>query len=174
MERGALLLVLGVVWAIAIEAWPALPERIPLHFDAAGHADGWGQKTLLVWFALPGLASVLALGLGLVLPWWMLRLARSNSPWLNVPHKKLFQALPEEARERAVLVPARWLVRMAMLVAVLFGAILYGSWQVAVRQWDRLPPGPFFGLVGGVFVLALVMAVSSSRAVRREVELANL
>lgn len=46
---------------LLVQYFPALPARIPVHFNAAGQVDGWGSKhTLLFLFAL---TAVLLLGL---------------------------------------------------------------------------------------------------------------
>ncbi len=46
---------------LLVQYFPALPAMIPVHFDAAGQADGWGSKnTLLFLFAL---VVVLVVGL---------------------------------------------------------------------------------------------------------------
>jgi len=41
-----------------------LPDRIPTHFDLAGHADGWGSPQALL--MVPAVAFVLYLGITLV------------------------------------------------------------------------------------------------------------
>jgi len=75
-------------------AYPRLPGRIPVHFNASGNADCWAEKSRGLWFALP----IVALGLtGLM---YLMSLAvsgaRHNPRWLNIPHKAQFLALPPE------------------------------------------------------------------------------
>lgn len=51
--EGIALLVLGLHIAITVRALfgsDHLPERIPIQFDAAGHATGWGSPAMLILF----------------------------------------------------------------------------------------------------------------------------
>ena len=169
MARGALFASVLANWVLAGWWWGELPERIPIHFDGFGNADGWAQRSWWAWFAMPVLATGIALGFGLVLPRVMVALAKSNSPWLNVPNKKAFTALPEDARVRAVRGPATWLSGLAIAVQVLFVWITFGSARVATGAWSRLPPGPSYALIAAVLACAACLAVAAHRAVRREI-----
>lgn len=171
MRRLQVVLVVVVLanWALAAWSWPDLPERIPMHFDAAGRADGWVRRSPWYWFALPALGTALALALGLLLPRWLRTLARANSPWLNVPHRRAFAALPVQARERAVAAPAGWLALLGITMQLLLGWIVLGSARVAGGAWQQLPPWPSYLLVGAVLATALGLCVAGSRAVRREI-----
>ena len=61
-------LVLGAVAvALAIAFWSKLPAEVPMHFNGAGAADGWGDKAAF----LGGLVGV-ALGLPVVVFGWSL------------------------------------------------------------------------------------------------------
>ena len=42
-----------IAWLIGI--YPELPERIPIHFNAAGEVDGWGKKGMIWTLPLIGL-----------------------------------------------------------------------------------------------------------------------
>jgi hypothetical protein len=167
--RIALLLALLAVWGIAIAEWPALPARVPIHFDLAGRADGWMAKSAWTWFALPLPGTVLGLGFGFLLPHWMVALARRNSRWLDMPRKAQFTALPAAARERAVRAPARWLLALACLLEVLLAFVILGSAEVARGDWDVLPTWPAFALVGALLACAAALGFDAARAVRREV-----
>jgi uncharacterized membrane protein len=171
--RVVLVLSLLAVWALAAIAWPKLPARVPIHFDAAGRPDGWVERSAWWWFALPALATVLALLLGFALPRWMVAMARANSRWLNMPRKAEFMALPADARERAIRAPLAWLVLLACLLQVLVGWIVFGSARVATGAWATLPAPTSFVLIGAVLACAIGLAVAGSRAVRREVERAR-
>lgn len=168
MAKLVLLLAMLGVWGLAAWLWPGLPERIPMHFDFAGRPDGWVEKSVLVWFGLPALATAVSAVLGLLLPIWMVHLARTNSRWLNVPRKDLFVQLPVEARVRAVAAPARWLTVLGCLVQGLFGWIVFGSSRVAVGAWDVLPATPTFVGVGAIVLCAIGLAFAGAHAVKRE------
>jgi uncharacterized membrane protein len=171
MRPAAVVLVLAIaaVWGIAIAAWPELPARVPIHFDALGRADGWVDKSAFAWFGLPALATVVGIVVGLLLPRWMVAMARANSKWLNVPRKTQFMALPVDARERAIRAPMMWLVAMVIGVEALFAWILYGSAEVAAGGWESLPPLPLHATLGAVVLCVVAMVTAGLRAVQREV-----
>jgi uncharacterized membrane protein len=54
------LLLLGVMLVLLAATWPVAPERVPVHWNAAGEIDGYGSKTL-------GLLLPPLFGLGLYL-----------------------------------------------------------------------------------------------------------
>ena len=115
-----LALALVAVWALALTAWPDLPERIPTRFDMQGQAIAWGEPAFGTWFVLPTLATAVAGGLGLALPSWIVALARRNSSMLNMPQRAKFRALPEAARVRAAGAMASGLQRLSLLLAIAF------------------------------------------------------
>lgn len=61
------LVLIVLVSAVTWHYFPALPEHIPLHWNAAGEVDGHGPRAML-WLLGPGLMTLVAL-LGLALPW---------------------------------------------------------------------------------------------------------
>ena len=89
---------------LAIQAWSNLPTTIPIHFDAAGNADGFGSKGM-IWL-LPAI--------GVVMVPAMLFLRRF--PWLsNVP----FEITEENAAYQYGLI-VRLLSLLACFVSLLF------------------------------------------------------
>ena len=52
-------------WILAILSFPDLPESIPTHFNAAGEADGFGEKTNI--FVLPIVGTILFIGMTLII-----------------------------------------------------------------------------------------------------------
>jgi uncharacterized membrane protein len=54
--------------------WSALPERIPVHFDASGQPNGWGGKDMLLFL----LAATVVMAI-------MLTLAESYQRLINIP-----------------------------------------------------------------------------------------
>jgi uncharacterized membrane protein len=67
--RALLLCILMILAMTAITAYyyPALPESLPIHWNAAGQVDGYGARWHL-WLLGPGCMSALLL-LAIVLPW---------------------------------------------------------------------------------------------------------
>lgn len=61
------LVLIAVSSAITWHFYPALPESVPVHWNAAGEVDGVGPRAML-WLLGPGLMALVGL-LGLVLPW---------------------------------------------------------------------------------------------------------
>ena len=172
MIRVLVVAALVALWSFAVIAWPDLPEQIPTHFDLQGNADAWDEPGFGSWFFLPTLATVLGGLLGLALPGWIRSMARRNSSMLNMPQRDKFRALPEEARVRAVASIAGGIGWLGVTLVAMFGWILYGMNEMAHARWKTLPPLGLFGLVGVVFAQSIWLAISSSRAVTREVDAA--
>jgi len=109
--------IMGVLIGIylAIQAWPNLPTTIPIHFDAAGNADGFGSKAM-IWL-LPAI--------GVVMVPAMLFLRRF--PWLsNVP----FEITEENAAYQYGLI-VRLLSLLACFVSLLFLLLVYDTISIA-------------------------------------------
>lgn len=53
--------VLVAVWYLTISHYSTLPDTIPIHFNAAGKADGFGGKISIL--LLPGISTILFIGL---------------------------------------------------------------------------------------------------------------
>lgn len=53
-----------VLLARTVEAWPRIPERVPIHFGASGLPDGWAEKSVASVFLVPILGLVMAVVLG--------------------------------------------------------------------------------------------------------------
>ena len=165
----ATILALLAVWILAAAIWPRLPESIPVHFGPGGLPDRWGARSASQWFVLPAIPTAMAVLLAAADA--LVRfLARYRPLLVNVPRKKEFAALPEEARLQALL-PVRALCwGAAAPVAVMFGYILWATYAAAVG-------GAISGVgfvvatvvsVGGVFAWTAVCLVAAAAAVREE------
>jgi uncharacterized membrane protein len=100
---------------LAIQAWSNLPTTIPIHFDTAGNADGFGPKGM-IWL-LPAI--------GVVMVPAMLFLRRF--PWLsNVP----FEITEENAAYQYGLI-VRLLSLLACFVSLLFLLLVYDTISIA-------------------------------------------
>ncbi|HEY3966539.1 MAG TPA: DUF1648 domain-containing protein [Planctomycetaceae bacterium] len=55
-----------VALGVTAVLYPSLPEKIPMHWNASGEIDGWGEKWMA--FLMPGM-MVFILGLLSVIPW---------------------------------------------------------------------------------------------------------
>jgi len=124
-------------------AWEALPELIPVHFDASGEPTRWAARSFGSWFGLPIIAlAMVALNYGL---------AAALGRWphlVNLPDKRRFLSLPPERRER-VLAPMReMLYALSTPLLLLFLLIQVGTYREAIG-----------GSAAPFTVAALLMAV---------------
>ncbi|WP_061960363.1 DUF1648 domain-containing protein [Demequina flava] len=137
-------LVLTVCGAAAgLIAYPSLPDRIPIHWNAAGVADGWGSPVMLA--VLIGLWVALVAGL----------------EWLSrVPH--ILNYLVEVTQDNA---PGLYgaavdmLVWLNLAIAVLFGSLVAQSYGM------NLEVATGFALAGTLVIL-VVGIVRMVRAAR--------
>ena len=166
-------LALAALWSCSAWLWPALPARIPMHFDFGGRPDRWVERTPFQWFLLPAIGTGMGLLFALALPAWIRRLAAKDSAYLNVPEKRAFARLAPEARVRAVL-PMMVLLRViAAEVALLFAGILIGSARVAAGASSGLPPALLWTAVLALPATALCSIPFGHASVRRELERAR-
>ena len=153
------------LWARAILWFPALPERFPIHFNAAGTPDGWSTNPA-AWFLLPGIALALTLFLGGIAR-WSASLARNAPALFNVPRKELFLKLSPEGRARVAAPTQAFLAWMLVLLHALFLYILEGSARVAVGSAQVLPSWPVFVFLGCVFATLPVYLIATIKVVDR-------
>lgn len=161
---------LALLWCVSLWLWPQLPEQIPLHFDGEGTPDRFGARSLVNWFLLPGLGTLLVALFSFVLPPWIVALARRDSPYLNVPQRAELSKLSPEARVRAVQPVGSMLMVIAAEVALLFTLLQFGTARVASGAWQKLPTTMAFGAVGVLVATTLVWLPLLNRGVRRELE----
>jgi uncharacterized membrane protein len=53
-----------LAWIMAAKYYQELPDTIATHYNLSGQADGYGSKKLI--FVMPGIATVVAIGLALL------------------------------------------------------------------------------------------------------------
>ena len=101
------------IWALTLTNYSILPEIIPIHFNGAGKADGFGNKTHI--FVLPIISTLLFIGL----------------TTLN-KHPHIFNYPSQITKENAVhqYTNATRMMRVLKLVIVLlFGLIVFKTIQ---------------------------------------------
>lgn len=154
-----------LLWAGAIAAWPLLPDPVPIHFDVHGRPDGWlphHAGGFVVWLLLPAIAT-----LGSLILRWAPRAARSNPTLWNIPHKREFLALDEAARA-----PIHERLERFLASATLLTTALMASVQAAIFLSATGRPVSAVLLVGFILLycaVVLVLAVRSSREVAQAV-----
>jgi uncharacterized membrane protein len=111
---------------LSLNAFPDLPERIPLHFGSGGEPDRWGDRTLLSWLLLPLIAAgtvVLLYGVGAFIP--------SRPQSFNVPDKQKLLALPPHLQRWVMSGVVNMLHVLALTMLVMFCGLQYGAWESA-------------------------------------------
>lgn len=131
-------------------AWFTLPERVPLHFGAAGQVDRWGSRTE----AVVTMGAIIG---GMALLFWVLVLAVPRLPasLVNLParDKEWWLATPERHEElnRRLVADLYLLGAATVLLVVLLEA---------ATVWQARTPDPALGpwfwvLTAGYLVLVL-------------------
>ncbi|MGO4375177.1 DUF1648 domain-containing protein [Paenibacillus sp. MCAF20] len=135
----ACILVLMVSFIYMLIKWTNLPTTIPIHFNARGEADGWGNRVTLI--LLPFIALILYVGLSLL---------------RRVPHHfNYIVPITEqnaEAQYRLSLLLISWI---KLEIVILFGYISWSSIQNAVGLSSGL----------GIWLLPVSLAVMISTIV---------
>lgn len=161
------LLSVALLWTHAALLYPALPDRIPTHFDAAGTPDRWAARSPANWFLLPSLAVVIV-ALFLSIAWWGRALVVRAPGIVNMPYKRLFLRLSPDARIR-VFEPTRvFLALFALLLTVLFWYLLEGTSAVALGRRAQLPSWPVFAFVGTVLLALVPYYLATARRILGE------
>ena len=114
----------AVLIAFGVWGYRHLPERVPTHFGLDGQPDGWGGRSVFLWFPLVGLATLL---ITTAATHYSLR----NPRLVNIPNKKQFLELPE-GEQRRVLQPMELMMNfLGTLMMLLFLVIEYAMYRGA-------------------------------------------
>ena len=167
--HGASWLVLVEIWLSAIEAWPTLPAKFPMHFDFAGRPDSFVDKSVVAWFLLPVFASVMNVGLSLLSPMiqWM---ALKHPEFVNMPRKEQWLKLDSQARLRTLQPVFRAMRVLQFIVMALFLFIVVSSAKVASGQWSVLPTWPMYLFLAALGASVGWLLLRSVTAVKKEVK----
>ncbi len=110
------------IWIITFANYASLPETIPIHFNAAGVADGFGKKATIL--TLPIVATILFL---------------SMSVLNKYPQIFNYPTTITEENARAQYTSATRLIRMIkLIIIVIFTVISYKTIQTATKKADGL------------------------------------
>jgi uncharacterized membrane protein len=167
--NGASWLVLVGIWLSAIEGWPTLPAKFPIHFDFVGRPDSFVDKSMVAWFLLPVFASVMNTGLSLLAPMirWM---ALKHPEFVNMPRKAQWLKLDSQARLRTLEPVFGAMCVLQLLVMGLFLFIVVSSVKVASGQWSVLPTWPMFLFLAAIGASVAWLLFRSITAVKKEVK----
>ena len=133
------------IWALTLTNYSILPEIIPIHFNGAGKADGFGNKTQI--FVLPIISTLLFIGL----------------TTLN-KHPHMFNYPSQITKENAVhqYTNATRMIRVLKLViVVLFGLIVFRKIQIVNGHADGLGTWFLPLTMGMIFIPMLYFLIKS-------------
>lgn len=118
-EAGCWILLL-IIWAYTLYYFDALPDTIPIHYNAAGEVDGTGNKWNIL--ALPIVGSVLTFGIFVM---------GKYPHYFNYPIE-----INEENAAFQYLLSTRLLRWIRIIILILFGSIVYETVQISLGQPD--------------------------------------
>jgi uncharacterized membrane protein len=152
--------------AFALATFGSLPERIPVHFNASGEADGFASAGFASWSSL----WFISVGLGALFAWTSLRIDRFPQRYLSIPRRDEIFGLPAAARSRVMAVVSfHILVLTGLIMAFMFGLHICIALTIH-GAIDRLPV--IFILVGLALLMLYVipMTVRLLSSVNREID----
>lgn len=131
----------GLTAAFTLAVYPWLPERIPVHFDAHGVADGTLPRPLGAWFGVVfgvGIWLLMRAGHRVLPPDWRLRMQASPMPVVAFLMTVLFAAIQGVILYAALAAPPD--------VARVMGCALGGFWFLLGLVLPRVRRNPFVGI----------------------------
>jgi uncharacterized membrane protein len=153
-------MLIGSAWA-----YPRLPDRMPVHFDAAGDVTRWVEPSLGGWFLLPVLGIATA-GLN----YWLAGLLPKRPHLFNFPDKQRFLDLPPNRQAPVIDRMREFLYGLALPLLCLFATL---QWMI-YRTSLGADPRPYVAatLVAGALMTPLILILwlpRIQREVRRQV-----
>ena len=133
------------IWALTLTNYSILPEIIPIHFNGAGKADGFGNKTHI--FILPIISTLLFIGL----------------TTLN-KHPHMFNYTSQITKENAVhqyTNATRMMRVLKLVIVVLFGLIVFRKIQIVNGHADGLGTWFLPLTMGMIFIPMLYFLIKS-------------
>jgi len=152
-----LLATLVVVWTFAqgMRIYEDLPQRMPVHFGAAGRPDGWAGKNVFSVYGLLIVGAALLLVLALV--------SRLSARWCNFPGKERVLRLPPSQQAYVIAPMQEILVWIGAATAIAFTFAARQTWEIALGQrgeltwWLMLVPA-VAGIGGAILGIAGIRA----------------
>jgi len=125
--------------AYAMAHYGEMPERIPVHFDAEGHPDGWASKSVFQVLLLPAMTLVFGSFLG-VMAVMLLHAKR------GLRHPGTVASAEAGRRFRSAI--SRFLCGMTVAVTGMFALIHVGQVRAALGDEASLEPLVFVVAIG--------------------------
>jgi uncharacterized membrane protein len=154
----AFAIILGIMEALYF--YPLLPDRMAIHFNASGAADGWGPK--LPFFALYGVIVVI-----MSLLFWGLPLVIRLVPesLINLPNKEYWLA-PERKKQTLDRLSDQMLFTGCMALLLMDG-ILFLVIKTNLSAIPALPTEWMWGLIVVFIAANVVWTINLIRSFRR-------
>lgn len=165
--KAATLLNLAILiasWVIGARYYTLLPDRIPIHYDLSGQANGWASKSFWSVFIVPLAQTFLAL---------LFALLSRYPQYSNIPTTIALEALQPEVRE-CVYAVVRKMLSLICAAVNAFMLILYAQMlRAAVDPQPQLDTRWLIILTIGLALLITISTVRAFRAMRRIVKAAQ-
>ena len=158
-------MLLVAMWAYSITQWFELPEEIPMHFGFSGNPTRFADSTLLNWFMLPVITTVLVVFI-LSMTGRGIRRFPGLINWSNDAQRRAFMTLNDEQREPAFKLFYGIGLWLATYISAQFFYLHYATFQVAAGLWSGLPAPYLLDLIPLISILA-VLVVDLNRKLNR-------
>ena len=139
------------LWGFTIFSFVKLPETIPIHFDASGRPDNYGNKLTL--FLLPVIGSIIYAGI----------------TYLN-KYPRVFNykvQITEENAESQYSFATRMLRILKFSIMLIFSLIVLYSYWTAIGH-TKAPGRWFLPLILGIISIPLIYLVIKSLRVQKK------
>lgn len=136
-----------LMWALLLSQYAKLPEIIPIHFNAAGKADGFGNKATIL--MLPIIASMLFVGMTALNRFphifnYPVKITEGNAFWQYTKATRMIRYLK-------------------FIIVAVFGFLMFKTMQMAVDKTDGLGSWFTIAMLVLIFVPLLYYLVQSFR-----------
>ncbi len=133
-----------VVAGVVLAFWSRMPETIPVHFDAAGAADGWGSKAVTL-----GILVAVALGAPVAAYLWAWRSRASRGTFAIVATLSMFFGVLAATIVGYTVanvvygVEGWWLGLLVLLCVLVPGVMFYVLARASLKkEWSAAPAAP--------------------------------
>jgi uncharacterized membrane protein len=138
-------LLIVTIWSLIFKNYPNLPDRIPIHYNGAGHADGFGGKATII--TLPLISTILFIGLTVL----------NKFPHVfNYPTN-----ITQDSALRQYTNATRLVRYLKLAIVFIFGLIVFKTIQNANGEADGLGIW-FLPLILGMTVIPIAYFVITS------------
>jgi uncharacterized membrane protein len=151
---------LGIVEMLYFYA--QLPDRMAIHFNASGSADGWGPKDHF-FLTMETVFALLVVLFG-ALPLLLRRLPVSL---INMPNKDYW--LAPERREQTMGRLVSQLLFVGAMALLLMDGILYLCFYANFLEKPTMHPELLWGMIIGFVAINIIWTVSLIRSFRRPI-----